>query len=224
MFTITWIISVVLLIVSFGGIVLSALLFTKPVDEHKFSFMRVFPFEALKIKENSGKFYSFFTYLFAGLCFSPLLIIVGQESDLSALNPLSILITCCLGLAGLCFIFLNVFDVTHVKPHLSLFVVFAGLIILSGALIFSRGMTAYNTYADHGHKEIVFLLTEILAGLSVIYSLLLILNPKLRSWAVLDNVDGEYKRPKRFVLAYSEWGLLLALFFNEIVFFIQLLK
>ena len=224
MFTVSWIVSVALLIISFLGVVLCALLFTEPVDEHKFSFMRIFPFEALKTKENYGKFYSFFTYLFAGMCFSPLIIIVGQKSDLSALNPMSILITCFLGLAGLCFIFLNIFDVTHVKAHLSLFVVFTGLVILSGALIFARGLTAYRTFAEHGHQVIILLVTEILAGLSVVYCLLFVLNPKLRSWARLDNVEGEYKRPKRFALAYSEWGLLLALFFNELIFFVQLLK
>lgn len=224
MFSVSWIVSVAVLVISFLGIVLCALFFTKPVDEYKFSFMRIFPFEVLKNSENYGKFYSFFIYLFAGMCFSPLIIIVGQKSDLSALNPMSILITCLLGLGGLCFIFLNIFDVTHVKPHLSLFVVFAGLIVLSGTLIFVRGFTAYNLFADHGHKEILFLLTEILAGLSVVYSLLFIVNPKLRVWARLDNINGEYKRPKRFVLAYSEWGLLLALFFNELVFFVQLLK
>lgn len=224
MFTVSWIVSVAILVISFLGIVFSAKFFTKPVDEYKFSFMRIFPFEVVKNAENYGKFYSFSMYLFAGMCFSPLIIIVSQKSDLSALNPMSILLACLLGLAGLCFVFLNIFDVTHVKPHLSLFVVFAGLVILTGALLFVRGLTAYKTFADHGHNEVLFIVTEILAGLSVIYSLLIVVNPKLMSWARLDNVDGTYKRPKRFVLAYSEWALLLALFFNELIFFVQLLK
>jgi hypothetical protein len=102
--------------------------------------------------------------------------------------------------------------------------VFTGLIILSGSLIFARGLTAYKTFAEHGHQEMLFLITEILAGLSVVYSLLFVVNPKLRIWPRLDNVNGEYKRPKRFVLAYSEWGIFLALFLNELIFFVQLLK
>ena len=224
MFSVTWIVSVSLLVVSFAGIVISALMFAKPVDEYKFSFMRMFPFEVGRTAENNRKFYSFFVYLFAGLCFAPLVIIVGGKSDLNALKPMSILTTCALGLGGLCFIFLNIFDVTHVKPHLSLFTVFAALVILSGGLIFARGMTGYKIYLDHNHQEIIFLVTEILAGLSVVITLLLLVNPKLRLWAKLDNVDGTYKRPKYFVLAYSEWGLLTLLFFNELVFFVQLLK
>lgn len=224
MFTIPWIISVVLLVISFAGIAVSAIMFAKPVDEYKFSFMRMFPFEVGRTAENNGKFYSFFTYLFAGLCFAPLVIIVGGKSDLEALKPMSILLTCVLGLSGLCFIFLNIFDVTHVKAHLTLFTVFAALVILSGGLIFARGLTAYNVFNEHGHKEIIFLVTQILAAVSVVFSLLVLVNPKLRSWARLDNVDGTYKRPKRFVLAYSEWALLTILFFNELVFFVQLLK
>jgi len=224
MFTVPWIVSVVLLVISFAGIAVSAAMFAKPVDEYKVSFMRMFPFEMARTAENNGKFYSFFTYLFAGLCFAPLVIIVGGKSDLSALKPMSILLTCVLGLSCLCFIFLNIFDVTHVKAHLSLFTVFAGLVILSGGLIFARGLTAYKIFSDHGHKEILFLITEILAAVSVVFTLLVLVNPKLRSWARLDNVDGTYKRPKRFVLAYSEWALLTILFFNELVFFVQLLK
>ncbi len=224
MFSVTWIITVVLYLLSFLGIVVSALMFAKPVDELKFSFMRNFPFEVGRTAENNAKIYSFFIYLFAGLCFSPLIIIMGGKSDLAALKPMSILTTCCLGLAGLCFIFLNIFDVTHTKPHISLFTVFSALVILSGGLVFARGLTSYKVYSDHGHKEIVFLVTEILAAVSVVITLLLLLNPKLKTWPKLDNVDGTYKRPKRFVLAYSEWGLLTILFFNELVFFVQLLK
>ena len=156
MFTVSWIISVALLVISFVGIAVSAVMFAKPVDEYKFSFMRMFPFEVGRTAENNGKFYSFFTYLFAGLCFAPLVIIVGEKSDLAALKPMSILTTCILGLGGLSFIFLNIFDVTHVKPHLSLFTVFAGLVILSGGLIFARGLTAYKILLDHAINDLLF--------------------------------------------------------------------
>lgn len=224
MFTPVWIISVSVLIVSFLGIIFSALLFSKPVDEYKFSFMRIFPFEVIRTAEKNAKYYTFSAYLFSGMCFSPLIIFVGKASSLSALNPLSVLITCLLGLAALCFVFLNVFDVTHVKPHLAIFTIFASLVILSGALIFVRGLAAYKTLLSHGSKEILILVTQILAAISVVYNLVIIVNPKLLTWAKLDAVDGTYKRPKRFVLAYCEWGLLLGLFINELIFFVQLLK
>lgn len=223
MFTIPWIISVTLLLISFLGIVLSAKILSKPIDEFKFSFMRIFPFEVINASGDNSKFYRFSAYLFAGMCFSPILLVVSEQTSLKSLNPMSILIACILGLAGLCFVFLNIFDATHTKAHLSLFTVFAFLILLSSTLIFSRGLIAYGIFKEHGKQEFLFLVSEILSGLTFCFVLLLVFNPKLKSWAVLEERDGKYYRPKRFVLAYSEWALVLTLFINELVYFSQLL-
>jgi len=223
MVSVTWIVLFSILLVSILGIIFTAVIFTKPVDDQKVSFMRIFPFEVIRTAEKDAKYYSLSTYLFAGMCFSPLISIIGEESKLRELNPLTFLIVCVLGLAALSFIFLNIFDVTHTKPHLTLFTVFAFLVLLSSALLFTRALVGYNTCLNHGEKEYLFLISEILTGLSFIFVLCIILNPKLKTWPKLDLVDGEYVRPKRFPLAYSEWGILLALFFNEIVLFIELL-
>ena len=223
MFTIPWIISVTLLLISFLGVVLSAKILSKPIDEYKFSFMRIFPFEVINASGENSKFYRFSAYFFSGMCFSPILLVVSEQTSLKSLNPMSILIACILGLAGLCFVFLNIFDATHVKGHLSLFTVFAFLILLSSTLIFSRGLIAFNIFKEHGRQEYLFLASEILSSLIFCFVLLLVFNPKLKSWAVLEERDGQYYRPKRFVLAYSEWALLLALFINELVYFSQLL-
>ena len=223
MFTISWIISVTLLLISFTGVVLSAKLLSKPIDEYKFSFMRIFPFEVINASGDNSRYYTFSTYLFSGICFTPIVLVISEQVSLKSLNPMSILLACVLGLAGLCFVFLNIFDATHVKAHLSLFTVFAFLILLSSTLVFSRGLIAYNIFKEHGKQEFIFLVTEILAALTFVFSLLIILNPKLKTWAVLEKKDGQYVRPKRFVLAYSEWALLLALFVNEVLYFIQLL-
>ena len=223
MFTIPWIISVTLLLVSFLGIILSAKLLSKPIDEYKFSFMRIFPFEVVNAIGEYSKFYSFSLYLFSGMCFSPILLVISEQTSLKSLNPMSILLACILALSGLCFIFLNIFDATHVKAHLSLFTVFAFLILLSSTLLFSRGLISFNIFKEHGRQEYIFLVSEILAALTFCFVLLIIFNPKLKSWAVLEERDGKYYRPKRFVLAYSEWALVLTLFINELVYFSQLL-
>ena len=223
MFSVPWIVSVTVLIASFLGIVLTAKLLTKPIDEYKFSFMRIFPFEVINASEDNSKYYKFATYLFSGMCFSPIILVIGEQSSLKSLNPMGIIIACILGLAGLCFVFLNIFDATHVKAHLSLFTVFAFLILLSSALIFSRGLIAYNIFKEHGKQEFLFLISEILAALTFVFVLLIIFNPKLKTWAVLEERDGKYYRPKRFVLAYSEWALVLTLFINELIYFTQLL-
>ena len=223
MFTVTWIVSVSILLVSFLGIVFTARFLAKPVDKYNVSFMRMFPFEIARTAENNGKFYSFSTYLFAGMCFSPIIVIVETTTKLINLNPLSIFIACLLGLAGLCFVFLNIFDVTHVKPHLTIFGIFALLTLLSCALVSVRGFVAFDTFRKHGSVEAIFMVSASLAAVIALFVLLVIMNPKLKTWAKLDQVDGEYVRPKRFPLAYSEWAILLALFLIEISYFIQLL-
>ena len=223
MFSIAWIISFSLLALSFLGIVFCAMFFAKPVDSYKVSFMRMFPFEMAKTAEINGKFYTFSTYLFSGMCFSPIIVIVEESSKLKAINPLSILIACILGLAALCFVFLNIFDVTHVKPHLTLFAIFALLTLLSSALVSARGFIAYDVLRRHGSTEVLFMIAAIAEAVIVAFILCLIVNPKLKIWAKLDLVDGEYVRPKRFPLAYSEWGILLALFLTETLYFVQLL-
>ena len=221
--SVTWIVSVSILLVSFCGVIFTAKIFAKPVDQYKVSFLRMFPFEMSKTAENYGKFYSFSTYLFSGLCFSPILVLVEGSSKLANLNPLSIFIACLLGLTGLCFVFLNIFDVTHVKPHLTIFGIFAALILLTSILVLVRGFVAYDLFMKHGSTELILLITGILSGVVALFALVIMGNPKLKLWAKLDQVDGEYVRPKTFPLAYSEWGLLLALFLTEVLYFIQLL-
>ena len=64
--SVTWIVSVSILLVSFFGVIFTAKFLAKPVDQYKVSFLRMFPFEMAKTAENNGKFYSFSTYLFSG--------------------------------------------------------------------------------------------------------------------------------------------------------------
>ena len=223
MFTASWIISISILVGSFFGIVITALLFTKPIDEYKFSFLRIFPFEIVRNSENNGKFYSFFTFLFSGLSFTPIILIVEGSGKLSNLNPLSIFIACVIGLASVCFVFLNIFDVTHTKAHLVLFAIFALLTLLSGVLVVVRGFTAFDLLKKHGSTEYFLIICSAACVLATLPVLAFIINPKLKDWPRLDQVNGEYVRPKRFVLAYSEWGIFLSLFLIELCYFVQLL-
>ena len=221
--SISWIVSVSVLLVSFLGIIFTAKFLAKPVDKYSVSFMRMFPFEMARTAENNGKFYSFSSYLFAGMCFSPIIVIMETTSKLADLYPLSILISCLLGFAGLCFVFLNIFDVTHVKPHLVLFGIFALLTLLSSLLVTTRGFVAFNIYRKHGVTEALFIISASLSALVCLFVIFILMNPKLKTWARLDQVDGEYVRPKRFALAYSEWAVLLSLFLSEMFYFLELL-
>ncbi len=102
----------------------------------------------------------------------------------------------------------------------------AFLTLLSGALSFTRALVSYKTCLKYGSNEYLFIICEILSGISVAFTLAFCLNPKLLNWAKLDVVEGEvnkYVRPKHFVLAYSEWALYLFLFVNVLLYFVQLL-
>ena len=59
------------------------------------------------------------------------------------------------------------------------------------------------------------------SGVFAILELLIAFNPKLKKWSKLEHVSGkenEYVRPKKFPLAYSEWGTFLILFLSEFSF------
>jgi len=223
---IIWILSVVLLSASFAAILVFAKLFTKPFDEENFSFLRVFPFEVIKNSPKEGIFYSISSYVFAIMCFSPILLVIENTSSFKDLNQISIIISSILCLAGVAFVFLSTFEVVHVKTHLILFTISVFFILLSGALITTRAYIAYSACNKYGRKEPLLFVDGIFGLISVLATLVLVFNPKLFNWAKLEKVQGQentYKRPKRFALAYSEWGLLVLLYANELIFFVQLL-
>lgn len=223
-FSPVWILSVSLLFVGFLGIILSSVLFSNPVDNDKFSFMRHFPFEARKHSSNS-RYFELSSYLFSIMCFSPLFVFQDVSFEIAFLNNTSILISCVLGLAAVAFIFLTIFDATHSKAHIYLFGTFVLLTFLGSLLIFFRAVIGYSKYLDFGKKETIFIVCEVLSALVTVLILLVAFSPKLSDWAKLDkdpSCEG-YVRPKKFALAYSEWAILLALMLNEVTFFIELL-
>lgn len=221
-FTAGWIISVCLLVVGFFGIIIFARLFSEPIDKEKFSFMRVFPYEAVK----NNKYYEICCYLFALVCFSPFFVFPSVSREFAFLDQTSIFITCALGLAGLAFVFLNVFGANHSKAHIYLFGGFVIFTFFGSVLLFLRAVVAYSNYLNFGQKEAVFIVAEVLSTLVTAFILYIAFNPRLGSWAKLEKLVGDdlsYVRPKKFVLAYSEWAILLALFIDELIFFLELL-
>lgn len=98
----------------------------------------------------------------------------------------------------------------HLKFHL--LVVLIG-VVLSFLIPFSNAMTLFNAYKS---KEEVGAL--VLAIFNVTYCLIIffmMMNPRLSHWADLKeekDKDGtiKYVRPKYFILAFIEWGLILS--------------
>lgn len=225
-FTPTWIISVAVFIACFLAIIFIAKFLTKSFDNISFSFMRVFPFEVPLHQEKTESIYRTLTYLFGVMSFTPLFSLINNEGNLSNFKGMSILICCLFGLDGICFIFLHIFDVTHVKVHLAIFGLFGCLILLSSALTCVKGLLEYKTLLDHAESMPILLISGVFAGIFALLTICLLLNPKLMVWAKLDKVEGEvesYVRPRKFPLAYTEWGLFLIMFLSECMMFLELL-
>ena len=103
------------------------------------------------------------------------------------------------------------------KAHLILVTV---NIALSFLVPFSLAMAASFSYSSY--KEVGQLVFIILPALICIFIFILIMNPKLTKWALLDkktNPDGSvsYVRPKIFILAFTEWLLFFSSVITEII-------
>lgn len=94
------------------------------------------------------------------------------------------------------------------KFHMLLDVVIFVFTLSCNGAVASGGYINY--YFD---PNILYLISAIIASVFTLIVFLLIMNPRLSHWADLSpekNTDGtvSYKRPKYFVLAYSEWILI----------------
>ena len=103
------------------------------------------------------------------------------------------------------------------------------LTLLANALSTLLSIVVYKTYLDMGDSHNASLALAIVAGVIAVGMLLLIINPRLKSWALLeavDNGDGEktYTRGKVFVLALSEWITIALSILGEVIYLLALIK
>ena len=95
------------------------------------------------------------------------------------------------------------------KHHLLLVAMAVTFSFLSPFFIALNGVLSYNAYPD-GIK----LVPAIIGVVDCLFIVILFINPRLNKWASLEkkeNEDGSisYVRPKIFVLAFTEWLLIL---------------
>jgi hypothetical protein len=199
-----------------------------------------------KEKGNAYDFRSYFPYELYGDSRSPLLLFARIFEALSLLGiiALPILLTVSYAsdyqgygtsfvssliisssLFALSYFYLSLVPVQHEKLHL-------GVYFLTSALnTLNLSMEGYFLLLliRHGTgKESLYALAALLFVIALV-SILLPLNPRLKHWAEMDKVaekDGSisFKRPKFFVLAWSEWLLyalsLLGYLFALLAFFL----
>lgn len=223
-FNVIWLISLVLLVLAFFGLIIVSKLFYSPIDSNKAIFSRIFPFELVNHIGKGFSFYRIILFVFAAVCFSPIFIFVGNLGMYENFRIFGIVISCLFGLSGILFTFLHFFNPNNVKVHIYLLISFIATTLLSGLLTFSF---SFNIMKVNNLSGVGSVPTIIFGGLSIVPMLLILVfsfSGKLSNWAKLEKDNVGYKRPSVFPLALLEWATALALFIEEISFFFVLLK
>lgn len=213
------------MLVTLPTVFITYALIVKKEEKEPFSFRSYFSYEFFpKDKKNT---HYLILRIIEGFAFS-VNVLPGLYGLLSLhqwdLN--SALLFIALFLAGLTFgvgqYLLSVIDLSFAKQHLSLF--FA----TDASLILFAGMGGFYFLAVYRNlNELPILILAILLFLVLLFSVAFVLNPKIKDWGKMEkqeNEDGSvsYRRPKRFVLPYSEWGLALLSILSSVIMLIGL--
>ena len=194
----------------------------------KFSFLRTFPYEFINERGNEIILFKPLLYILTGLAFSPLFVITPLIKEFGSLGFFSVMISCVFGLAMIFNCLLFFFDARYTKTHMVLFTISSCLVFLSNTLTTIYSFVIFKGYKDMAIDHTGSLILGIASGVIAIAVLFLIVNPKLKNWAKLEvETDGDqktYKRGKVFILAFTEWLILLLSVVGEIIFFLTLIK
>jgi len=226
-FNILWVIFLVLFAMS--GIALLVFRFMISNDNVEFSYKRNFPCELYNCESKVKDVYRIFLFIFVGLSFAPLFCVLPQIGEFGNIGWLAILISILYGFCGVFAAALHIFEAKFIKVHSIVCTIFISLAFLSNGLsaLFSLLTYQVNNKFDMGRaSSLVFMGLFIAIALFIVF---IAVNPKLKEWTKLEKVklpDGTigYDRPKVFILALSEWVVILCSFVSELLFFLSLLK
>ena len=171
----------------------------------KLSFLTGFPYEAYEKKKNSVGFYALIVFLAseALLNVSMFVNFFDASADVIGLLILSSILT-----ITMFFLIIRIHTLTasREKIHLTRFYLMGlGLLLLSSV----NGIIFLNL-SKGTENETAVLVTSIMQFVVALSCVFILINPRLKNWAQLEKVVDEdggssLKRPKPFVLAFSEW-------------------
>lgn len=219
-FNIIWLVILIVNVVSFGLMVLFSFLNGRK-KYGNFSFANHFPYEAFS---NITKIFSiiFIISLFATL--GTILPFVGELKNNSILP---IIIVFVIGITGVFMIVTFYLPMKYQREHIIVSTFLMAGSFLSISLATVRSFVAYSMlkrFNEGGYH----LALAIVGLLFVILMAIVIFNPKLKQWALLEeHVNGDekyYIRPKFFPLAYSEWISILVILIAQILFLTSLIN
>lgn len=178
----------------------------------KFSFLTDFPYETFEIKRNHlGDFSVLIAFLVSEVLVSASMFLNFYDAspDLIGLLILSALLT-----VVMIFLVIRIHTLSagREKIHLTRFYLMGlGLVLLSSV----NGIIFLNLSKGRESETAVLVLSiiQFVLALSVVF---ILINPRLKDWARLEKVVDEdggtsLKRPKPFVLAFSEWIIIFLL-------------
>ena len=227
-FNLVWIFLLVFFVASFVVVAVLSILRLHQVEEENRSFLRVFPCELIKEKIPNANIYRIFIYIFSGLCFAPVFVVLPLLDEFGGLGALAMILSFLYGIEGIIMVSIFLFNIRYTNTHTKLSTAFMAGSFLVNALTTLYGVLTYTTWNKFDKGSPLALAMAILAGLLTIGTLLIMFNPKLKNWAQLVKVEnGEeviYSRPKIFPLAFSEWLIIVVNFVGEIAFFLEIIR
>lgn len=172
-------------------------------QKRKYSFLNEFPYEMTQ--QIPPKMYQLFLVLggLFSLSFMSLGFFLFPYPDVT----MNLLLLISWGVTGVLLFGLFMIDMKIIKVHLMLDTLLIGVSVLNYVLLGTLFLlTPYGTY------HIVYV---IISYAFALFPLAIALNPKLKHWAKMDEqvtsqMEVVIVRPKFFVLAYSEWLLILS--------------
>lgn len=190
-------------------------------NKRNFSFLSYFPFEINEGNDACSRVSSFAVFLFA---FSLALASTGMlwNADFRPYLSVGIFMAIFGVLKAVSLVFLFRVPAYHFKFHCGVSVVYFCLVALTSAFagIFFMNMSKAFEGGALALMILEFFFAIVLVGL--------VINPKLSKWTELESVgneDGsvEVRRPKPFVLAFSEWCALCIDLLSVLTFVIGIL-
>ena len=183
-------------------------------QKHAFDMRSEFPFELMDGREPALRLARIYLITWGTLDAVLSLYLLVSLTSHSFLLWMAIIFAAAILLRDVSFFFLFCIPAFHFKPHFGAFVSSCGLTAFSAA---TAVIVCFNAREYVGGTAIGF---SIGFGLIGIFAMLVMVNPKLSNWAKLESSVDESgaiveRRPKYFVLAFSEWlvvfaGLLLS--------------
>ena len=223
-----WIVFLVAFVGVFATLVVLSILRMNYIEKENRSFLRLFPCELIKDSIPNANIYRVLLYIFSGLCFAPVFVVLPLLDEFGGLGALAMIVSFLYGIEGLVMVSIFLFNIRYTNTHTKLSTIFMAGSFLILALITLYAVLTFTTWNKFDKGSVLTLVMAILAGLLAIGTLIITLNPKLKKWASLvksqSGDEAIYSRPKIFPLAFSEWLIILINFFGEITFFISLIR